>query len=438
MSPKLLQDFNKSDTIIAITSYPDPDQGIKELNAVAWHSERILKEFSTSKRIFVLAEQINAETTYQPEENIVVHRVWKRGNPFSLIAILKTILSMHKVESVLFQFEFNVFGGIWPVLFLPIIVALLRLAGKKVFFEIHQVILDIKQLAQHINIQNRLFQEVFNAGLHYFYWTVSRFSTKLIVLEGDLKQRLSHFVEKEKIIVLPIAIERARAMPPAEAKEKIGVKKDDFVVLVFGFVNWYKGSDWIAKTCSQLKDKNIKLVLAGGPNPTLKDKTYYKTFYNEVETLAKKHKNIMLTGFVEDKDVRKYFSAADLVVLPYRVFMSASGPFSFALSYKKPVILANNLHDYSHSEDFADALKAAKLQEKDIFFPMNTRSFHKVLRKVRENKDYYDSLKLFSTTLGAQRTLERTVKKLERAIDFSYMYKNDVGFTYKGRLALDK
>jgi hypothetical protein len=92
-----------------------------------------------------------------------------------------------------------------------------------------------------------------------------------------------------------------------------------------------------------------------------------------VSELAK-HKHMTHTGFVPDEKVYLYYSAADLVVMPYEVFMSASGPFSRALAHQKPIILSEKLKDYTKSEDFKTAMQKAQVTQSDLYFSLSKKS----------------------------------------------------------------
>ncbi len=425
---KYFREFNTPETIISVCSYPDPEHGIKELNAVAWHSEKTLKPLAHDKqKIVVIAEFTGDKTSYKDGKNMLIMRVWHKFKLGSLVEILTTILKFNNVKSVLFQFEFNVFGGIWPVLFLPCMLIVLKLSGKLIYFELHQVIFDIKKLANHVNVKNPLFQLVFNLGLRWFYFMVGLLSSQVIVLENDLRKRLKTVMDEDKIVFVPIAIQKQRTTSQVVAKQSLDIDPDDFCILVFGFINWYKGSDWIVDAIVNSKQRNIRLLMAGGENPTLKDKEYYQKFYNSVLEHAHKSKKVIMTGYVPDNQIKKYFSAADVVVLPYRVFMSASGPFSFALSFRKPVLLSTKLYNYSESEDFAQAMNSAHLRKKDMFFPFNQRTFNTLIAHLRQNEQEQSKLESFSEDLSAQRSTHSVVKKLEHILVPSEPVHGEVG-----------
>jgi glycosyltransferase involved in cell wall biosynthesis len=259
---------------------------------------------------------------------------------------------------------------------------------------------------------------------------VGLLSDEIIVLEEDLRKRLKHIVNDAKIVFVPIAIEQQKTITKRKARRLLDLKEEDFIVLVFGFVNWYKGSDWIVNAVRSSHQRHVRLLMAGGENPTLKDKDYYKKFFGKISEAARNSQKILLTGFVPDNKIAAYFSAADVVVLPYRVFMSASGPFSFALSFRKPILLSNKLYDYTKSEDFSDSMELSQLERKEMFFPFNKYVFNDLIRHMRAHDEYEAKLKEFSRTLGEKRSTEQMVKRLEQILVPNEMIAGEIALKY--------
>lgn len=461
-----LKTFNKPDTTIVITSFPNPKDdtsGNKGFNAVAWHSQKTLVELSKHAPVLVLAEIrgqqiqktqkprktsnsenlnirqsdksdiLSSPSILKINDNLTVQRVWEKGNIFSILALFQLIRKLHKVQSIFIQFEFNVFGGILPNLMLLLLIALLRLAGKRVTFELHQVITDVGLLKKHVPIKNKLIQMGYNAGLVVFYRVLGVVANTIVVFEETLKSRLSQFVHTDKIEVLCLSVEKKQTLSKASARRKLKLDPNDFTVLVFGFINGYKGIDWIVNALKDTPviarnivtkqshkrdrhafardDKNLRLLVAGGQNPYLKDQPHYQKLYNSIVGEIKKHKHMTYRDFVPDNLVTTYFSAADVVVLPYEVFMSASGPFSLALSYGKPVLLSEKLLPYAESSDVQESITHAGLTQTDIFFKLTKTDLKKKLSRL-QSKSEISKLASFSNMLADARASENVVLRL--------------------------
>lgn len=407
--------LNNKETLLAITSYPNPKDGTlgkKEFNAVSWHSQKTLSHLSTHAPVLVLAESRPGKKSLTPSSSLRVERVWEKGNLFSIFSLLQICLRLSKIKNIFVQFEFNVFGGIIPNLVLLFNLFVLRLLGRHVTFELHQVITDISLLQKHINIKNPAIQYFFNFSLKMFYFILGKIANNIIVFEEELKNRLSSYVTSDKIQVLSLSVDNNKIISQEKARKATNLPKNDFILLVFGFINGYKGIDWIIDAFKYNKDKNLRLVIAGGENPYLKDKPHYQAFYQKIVSEAKKYPHVTLTGFVPDEKIHEYFAASDLVVMPYEVFMAASGPFSLTLSFKKPILLSRVLSNYAKSEDFSRAMKENNLSPKDLFFSFSTKSLLGLVERARTDKVYMSNLQGFVNTLKEYRSSESVVKKL--------------------------
>ena len=412
--------FNLPNSLLVITSYPNPNgsrYGHRDHNAVAWHSEKTLKELAKSRRVIVLAEKTHKdERSFYAEKNLYINRVWSKINHFSMFKITWEALKLNYVKTVFIPFEFNVFGGTFHNLLFLIVLFILKINGKKIIIEVHQVIKDIKELQKHINITDFYVQKFFNFGLKIFYCLFGLLANNIIVFEEELKTRLSKYIDEKKINVLSLSTQKNKIINKNYARKKLGLPKKDFLVMVFGYINGYKGIDFMIDVFSKIRNKNIKLIIAGGENPYLRDKKFYQKFYKKITQAAKKNKNTILTGFVPDNKVRQYFSAVDLIVLPYEVFMSASGPFSLALSYEKPIILSEKLLSYKNSKDFSDSMNSTKLKTSNVFFPINVKMLIARIEKLSKNDKLMNSLILFSKKLNKMRSAENIITEYKNIL----------------------
>lgn len=400
----LSQKYNNNNTILVVSSYPDKKNGIKDLNAVAWYAQKTIKSLPSDgqNRFVFLSEIIDKPEIYKDGDFLVI-RCWKRNSPFLFTKLLSEITKFDQIGGILVEFEFNTFGGLLNTALFPIFLLALKILGKKVVIELHQVILDINSLSGHLNLKNgSIVSSIFNQVLQVFYRSICFLSNRIIVLEEELKHRLLAFTGENKISSLFIAISPKNQMSKDKARQKLNIGKDETVLLYFGFITWYKGADWLVK---ESLNKKFRLILAGGESPTLKDKTHYSKYYKKILADVKNSSNIQITGFIDDSNISTYFSAVDLVVLPYRAFMSASGPLSLALSYKKPFIFSSQLSDYFKSNDFQESLKKSYLKKEDVIFCLNHNSFEKTLRSIDLNR-----LQQFSNNLSQMRSVENLGK----------------------------
>jgi glycosyltransferase involved in cell wall biosynthesis len=132
--------------------------------------------------------------------------------------------------------------------------------------------------------------------------------------------------------------------------------------------------------------REVKLILAGGESPTQGQKTHYHEFYSRLYKKILNNPNIIHTGFVPDSLVKTYFSASDLAILPYRTFMSASGPLALAIAFNRPFIASKKLNNYT-----------------DFTFNNNHVSIRNLIRKVLSNKELHQKITKHSKSMRLER-----------------------------------
>lgn len=362
-----------------------------------------------STKITILAEKLKDDKDHS-HQGIEVKRIWSRESLLAFPKIIKEIVKNYQnTKTVVVELELAMFGSLVYLLPLPLFLLTLRILRKKVILVNHQVLPTIEEIAPHINIEGQSFKAMFlSVGLKIFYTLMMLLSHKVIVFEEVLKQKLSHFGNSKKISVIPHGVENFESkLSKVAARKKLGIKRQEFVVVSFGYLAWYKGTDWLVHTIAEIKKskrnlgKNITLILAGGPNPNHLDKEYYSKYLASITKEAEKN-GIQITGFVPQVNIPTYYKAADVIVLPYRTYMSSSGPLSMAFSFKKPFLLANNLSGVLHQKDVQELLHEYKIPEQSIIFKEDL-DLVKALDKIRKNANLRNRLAKLSAGLAKKR-----------------------------------
>ena len=117
-----------------------------------------------------------------------------------------------------------------------------------------------------------------------------------------------------------------------EAAAALGLDPTKKILLFFGLIRNYKGLDLLLQAFSNLNNE-FSLVIAG--EVYVEEITY-------TNLIAKsKNKNIhFVNQFIDEQDVKLYFSVADLCVLPYKS-ATQSGIQALANSFCLPVLISN-------------------------------------------------------------------------------------------------
>lgn len=410
---KLVGKYNKEESILFISSFPE--KGVKYSNKVCAiggfaknTTEALKKEFldkGNQKNIIVLTVIINKREIYE-ENGTLICRVIDKKNPLSYFEALKLLSKFTNVKKTIIEFEFGSFGSIINAGFFLSIPFFLKLLGKKQYLILHQIVDDLQNLAGHLGWEEKNFKvRLFNFFLRAYYGILGHLAARIIVLEDVFKKRLEKIVGfKDKTLVISHGVDtKLSILDKQKSRKVLGFDPNKRIILYFGYLTWYKGADLFLDFAKNTKSNKYQFIIAGGPSFTNNSKKYYKTYLKKFDNLPK---NIFLTGFVPEDKISLYFSAADIVVLPYRTMMSSSGPLSLAFSFEKPVLLSKQLLPYSDSQDFNQALTKTGLNVKDLFFDLTKKNFFSKLSTIKEEK-----LHQFSRLLRENRSYTNLAKK---------------------------
>ena len=153
--------------------------------------------------------------------------------------------------------------------------------------------------------------------------------------EKDLKSILKS--AKVSRTVLPSHnMFKVRNITYQQGRAELGILEKERVLLFFGFVREYKGLKYLLKAMPEIVQKinNVKLLVVGDFG---EDKNEYFELIKELHIGS----NInIFEGYIPDAEVEKFFSAADIVVLPYES-ATQSGIVPIAYAFEKPVIVTN-------------------------------------------------------------------------------------------------
>lgn len=131
-----------------------------------------------------------------------------------------------------------------------------------------------------------------------------------------------------------------------DARKSLSLPEDKKIILFFGQIKKVKGLDILLKALSEVikKDPSVLLVVAG---KVWKDD--YSEYEKIIDEYGLKQYVEQRIGFIEDEDVPYYFSAADVIVLPYRKIYN-SGVLIKSMSLGTPVVAS----DFGPFSEFVD------------------------------------------------------------------------------------
>jgi glycosyltransferase involved in cell wall biosynthesis len=123
-------------------------------------------------------------------------------------------------------------------------------------------------------------------------------------------------------------------LPINEARAILGLKDDEDYLLFFGFIRRYKGLKFLLEALAkvrQTRQRPLKLLVAG---EFWEDERPYREL---VQQLGLNDAVIFYNNYIPNEDIPLYFSAADVVVMPY-LEATQSGIAQLAIGFEKPMI----------------------------------------------------------------------------------------------------
>jgi glycosyltransferase involved in cell wall biosynthesis len=203
--------------------------------------------------------------------------------------------------------------------------AIFKLRGKPVVFTVHNV---------RGHEPSRLFEAasrwLFKLGDHFIVHT----------RQGCILMQAHYNQPADRISVIPhgsLDFQVKQQVNRDIIRQELKIETRQKVILLFGAIRDYKGIDIALKAFAQvlLEVPDAVLMIAGklwqkwDPYQQIIDA---QGIAGEVRTHL---------DYIPSDEVYRYFEAADLVLLPYRHFSSQSGIGGTAISFRKPLIVAD-------------------------------------------------------------------------------------------------
>lgn len=145
-----------------------------------------------------------------------------------------------------------------------------------------------------------------------------------------------HDLKPKEVSPHPIYDHYGEKVDRSLAAMRLGLHEEIHYILFFGFIRHYKGLDLLIEAFAdkRMRSLPVKLIIAGefyeNPEPYLKLIHKHK-LENFVE---------LRTKFIAEKDVKNYFSIADIVAQPYRS-ATQSGVSQIAYHYENPMLVTD-------------------------------------------------------------------------------------------------
>lgn len=234
------------------------------------------------------------------------------ANPFNIVRTARYIKSICP-DLVVIQW--------WHPYFAPCYFLLTRFMGRqKVVFVCHNVFPH-----ERFPLDKMLTKLALKKGNHF------------IVHAAEEAKELQKIKPKPDYVVTPHPTYRAfqfEDMSRDQAREKLHIGRKERILLFFGFVREYKGLKYLLRAMPQIchEDDAVRLWVVGEFGSDKEE--YLKLIHN----LGIEDRVQVQDAFTPDREVEKYFAAADLVALPY-TSATQSGIVQIAYGFTRPVVV---------------------------------------------------------------------------------------------------
>lgn len=388
--------------IAIVSPYPPPNLKHIYDSGVASYTKNLaeaLKAINSNVELHIVTSRENNRSSIYVDNNIMVHRIYER-KPTYVFQIFKELAKI-RPDIIHIQHEYFLYGKIVSAVLFPLLVRLSKLVSRKVIVTIHGVIpfklINDKDFRKIIGVRG--IPVILKLGILLVTKLITVFADKVIVHEVFLKNSLirDYKVLPQKIVIIPHGIENVKPLPQNKAKKELRLE-GKIVLLYFGYLSEFKGVDILIESFRYLANNNkYVLIIAGGEHPRLKGNKEYEKYLHSLKEKAKQlSDNIVFTGFVPNEKISTYFSAADIVILPYKAVFSSSGPLSLSIAYEKPFLV---------SDAFKEVIKI-----KDVIFRDHTELVEKI-NLILNNKNFRHKLLEYIRLLKKQKKWNEVAKR---------------------------
>lgn len=263
---------------------------------------------------FLFPGSTQFDTSGNAPKNIKIHTLINSVNPLSWIKAAKFI-KKQKPDFIVFRFWIPFMG--------PALGSIARMVRKS----------GVKVLAITDNVIPHETRPGDVAFAKYFINACDGFVTMSKAVMKDL-EKFTNTTHK-KYLLHPLYTSFGEKLNKLDARMALGLPEDKQLVLFFGLIRNYKGLDMLLDAMNELKSHpNIVLVIAG---EFYEDKQPYLDL---IKNYCIENQVIIHGKFIANEDVKLYFSATDLVTLPYRS-ATQSGVTQVSFHFEVPTLVTN-------------------------------------------------------------------------------------------------
>jgi glycosyltransferase involved in cell wall biosynthesis len=336
--------------IVYITPYIDENGGNCKFSALGEYSASVVNLVKDHFPCIYILCQKGDFKEYQ-NENVIVIPLWERGTitgAFKMCAWLlknKKKLSIAHVQHEVFAFSEKAFISVF---YYFILLLILKFAKLPAVTTVHGVI-SFEYFTKNFTKENNvIFGSYFIKLIYAAHIKLTCYLSSTVVVHNNKIRRIlkeNYRLSVNKIKVIPIPLYSLNEDVHHESQLITQLKKEGKqVVLFFGHIAPYRGLDIAVQAIEMLSNAlNNVVLLVSGTVP--KRYRFDPTYETVIKSYSQKKAVILDLRFIPQPEIKSLIAQADILVLPYKQVLAASGPMAYAVKYGTPVACSAQFAD---------------------------------------------------------------------------------------------
>ena len=333
--------------------------------------------------VFYSGGSVEKETAFRGIPNVKIQNIINWYNPFTWI-----IASLKAEGDIVHIQHWATYSSIFYCIMMPV----LKIRNKKIVITIH-------------NITPHMTNKWFVFADKIVNKMIFPFASVFIVHNQRNKDKLMnlYIMNEENIFIIShgaMLPEIMQNISKKKARESLGIPIKNKSLLFFGYIWRYKGLDTLLYAFN-LVHKDIPestLLIAGELVHGSKEWNEYEKI---IQTYSLQPFILKKIEYIPESEIEIYFSASDLVVLPYQEpFDTHGGIAALAIAFKKPLVVT----DIGGSPEYVKDTRV-------ISKPNDAEGLAKNIIRVLQDKQLYAKLSKDSKERAQELTWDTIAQK---------------------------
>ncbi|MHA1928783.1 MAG: glycosyltransferase [Candidatus Thorarchaeota archaeon] len=313
------------------------------------YTASLIEKLSVNEQINIVA--IAGPEAYNlPDQGGLVKTlpIWKGR---SLLYPFKLLKAIAKERPHIVHVQFGPHGAVYGGFFGEPMIALLimlKMIGIKTTITNHSTWMPhqvVERVASYriVGKLSFLAAPAFRLFMKLLRWGLTKIQLSTVCIDSELKRRFiqEYGYSSEIVDEIPFPCRQVKKGLIPNASEQIGIT-DKKIILIFGYIRRGKGYEIAIPAMTRVKAEypNALLLIAGQPLDN-DGREYLKELVLRTEEQGLADVVRFDSKYIPDDKVHLYFSAADIILVPYTESIGASAPVHNNADYARPIVASD-------------------------------------------------------------------------------------------------